>query len=138
MTGYLDAAVCGTCITEPALKTSAKGTAYLRVLLAVGEGDGRQFAWVCCFGESAERVAGQLKKGGRLYAEGTLTAEIYERDSKPTVSLNVAARRAEVLNLIGRQRPKQDRHQEDGRRTNGHLQHERPFDDAPFDHEATR
>jgi single-stranded DNA-binding protein len=101
----IEAALTGVCITEPALKHSAKGTAYLRVLLAAGENDAKQFCWVCCFSEIAERVAVQLKKGGKLYAEGMLTAEIYERDGKPTVSLNVAARRAEVLNQIGKRRP---------------------------------
>jgi single-stranded DNA-binding protein len=137
----LEAAVSGTCITEPALRRSQKGMAYLRVLLAVGEGDARQFCWACCFGDVAERVAGQLKRGGKLYAEGALTSEIYEREGKPTVSLNVAARRCEVLNLIGKQRPKENRQPSSGggSRENRHPQHERPFDDEPFDHrEATR
>jgi single-stranded DNA-binding protein len=139
MSGYLDSAVLGVCITEPVLKQSAKGNAYLRILLAVGDGDGKQFCWVCAFGQDAERVASQLQKGGKLYAEGALSSEIYERDGRATVSLSIAARRVEALNLIGKNRPKKenaDRSAGHDRRGDydraagyRHPQHERPFDD---------
>jgi single-stranded DNA-binding protein len=122
MSGYIDAAVCGVCITEPALKTSAKGTPWTRVLLAVGEGNGKQFAWVCCFGQDAERVVAALRKGSKFYAEGELSSEIYERDGKPAVSLSIKARRIEVLNTIGKARPKQER-RDDGPNGSRHPQH---------------
>jgi single-stranded DNA-binding protein len=147
MAGYLDAAVMGTVIVEPQIRTSSKGTAYARFLLVVGEGDHKQFCWVCAFGHDAERVAPLLKKGGSAYAEGGLTSEIYQRDGKPTVSLSIAARRVEVLNQIGKARPKKDTSHPAGHDGRGdhsraasyrHPQHERPFNDAPFDYEARR
>ena len=64
MTGYIDCAVLGTVIVKPQLKRSAKGTAYARVLLVVGDDAyGKQFAWVTCFGEDAQRVAPLLRRG---------------------------------------------------------------------------
>ena len=64
MTGYIDCAVLGTVIVKPQLKRSAKGTAYARVLLVVGDdAHGKQFTWVTCLGEDAERVALLLTKG---------------------------------------------------------------------------
>ena len=64
MTGYIDCAVLGTVIVKPQLKRSAKGTAYARVLLVVGDdAHGKQFTWVTCFGEDAQRVAPLLRKG---------------------------------------------------------------------------
>ena len=136
---YLDAATCGTVIVEPQLKTSSKGTPYCRFLLVIGDGDAKEFCWVCAFGQDAERVTPLLKKGGKAYAEGTLSSEIYMRDGKPTVSLSIAARRCEALNLIGRNRPKKENadrsaghdRRGDYDRASGyrHPEHERPFDD---------
>jgi hypothetical protein len=57
MTGYLDAAVFGTVLVEPVLKRSSKGTTYCRFLIVIGDGDDKQFAWICAFGADAERVA---------------------------------------------------------------------------------
>lgn len=137
---YLDAAVMGVVIVEPQLKTSSKGTAYARFLLAVGEGEAKQFCWICAFGQDAERVAPLLKKGGKAYAEGALSSEIYTRDNAPTVSLSIAARRVEALNQIGRARPRQqstnrgdrgggyDRRQDHGRPSGSRdPQHEAPL-----------
>jgi single-stranded DNA-binding protein len=134
VSGYLDSAVMGVVIVEPQLKQSARGTAYCRFLLAVGEGEGKQFCWVCAFNDDAERVAPLLRKGGKAYAEGTLSSEIYMRDGQPTVSLSIAARRVEALNQIGRNRPKQDRRDHGGHGSR-HPQHERPDewrDAVPF------
>jgi len=138
MSGYLDSAALGVCITEPKLKTSAKGTAWVRFLLAVGESEGKQFVWVCAFGQDAEKIAASLVKGGKCYAEGAMTSEIYERDGKPTVSLSIAARRVELLNQIGRNRPKRESadrgacydRRDDSRHPAGtrHPQHEAPMD----------
>ncbi len=144
MTGYIDAAVMGVIIKPGELKCSAKGTAWSRTLLVIGDGDHKQFAWVCAFGETAKRVTPQLAKGGKLYAEGELSAEIYQRDGQPTVSLSIAARRVEVLNQIGKAKPKRENADRasygDDRRGNhdrsggySHSQHERPLN-----HEARR
>jgi single-stranded DNA-binding protein len=98
---YIDAAVSGTVIVEPQLKQSAKGNSYARFLLLVGK--------------DAERVAPLLKKGGRAYAEGELSSQVYQRNGEPTVSLSIAARRCEVLNQIGRDRPKREKQDDGGR-----------------------
>jgi single-stranded DNA-binding protein len=103
--GYLDAAIQGMALTAPQLKTSANGKPWARFLLVVGDGEDKQFCWVVCFGEDAGRAAQSIARGAKVYAEGALTSAIYEREGKPTVSLSIAARRLDILNQIGKNRP---------------------------------
>ena len=137
MSGDIEVALTGVCARDPELKHSAKsGKPFCQFSLAVGDGDARRWVRVCCFADTAGKVAGQLRKGGKAYIEGCLEVGIWQPDGKPPqVNLNVAARRVEILGQIGRNRPPKPREQRSG---NGHSQHERPFDDAPFGEEAMR
>lgn len=107
MTGYLDASVSGIIVKDGELRTSGKGTKFLGVTIRIGDGDGAQFCRVTCFAATAEEIAPIAKKGARLLAEGNLTADIYERDGKPTPSLAIAARWARVP-AVGKNRPKRE------------------------------
>jgi single-stranded DNA-binding protein len=107
MTGYIDAALSGVIVKDGELKHSGRGTAYLGLTIRIGDGDGAQFVRVTVFGQLAEDLAPQAEKGARLSAEGTLTADIYERDGKATPSLSVAARWARIP-AVGKNRPKRD------------------------------
>lgn len=114
----IEVAFIGICASVPELKTSKAGKPYCQFSLGVGEGDKRQWVRVCAFAETAEKIAAQLRKGGKAYIEGTLDAGIWHPDGKPpTINLNVAARRVEVLGQIGKNRPRQNRPAVD----NGHA-----------------
>jgi single-stranded DNA-binding protein len=139
MSGDIEVALTGVCARNPELKHSVKsGKPFCQFSLAVGDGDARQWVRVCCFAETAERVAAQLRKGGKAYIEGLLEVGIWQPDGKPPqVNMNVSARRVEILGQIGRNRPPKPQQQTDSRgRLGSHAQHERPFDDAPFDEEV--
>lgn len=95
--------------------TSKAGTVYGTVLLAIDsdktDAQGRSeltFLRVRAFGELA-KVAAELKKGGRAYLEGTLTAGIYwPEGGKPRLDLSVVAFKLEPMR-IGRDRPRQEK-----------------------------
>ena len=68
----IEAAFIGRVGTEPELKTSQAGKPWSSLNAAVGSDDDVQWVRVAVFGETAERLAGHLHKGDRLYVEGTL------------------------------------------------------------------
>lgn len=129
----IECALSGVCARDPELKTSAKGTPYCSFALGVGDDGLRQWVRVVCFNEIAERVAQQLRKGGKAYAEGALDADIWKPNDggEPRVNLNLRARRVEVLNLIGRNRPKRQQTPQHSRQPEaiGAADWQRPFDD---------
>ena len=136
----IDVALSGVCAREPELKISANsGKPYCSFTLGVGAGDARQWVRVCCFGETAEKVAAQLKKGQKAYTEGHLDAGIWQPEGRPAqLNLNVAAWRVEMLGQIGRNKPPKQRDERSRASSQRHSQHEPPFDDDPFPAEMTR
>lgn len=110
MSGEIEIALTGVCVKLPELKMSKTGKPFATFSLVVGDGDNKKFIRVACFGETAEKVAEQLKVGGKVYCEGTLDASIWTpQGGEPRINLNCAARRCEVLNQIGKNRPRQPR-----------------------------
>jgi single-stranded DNA-binding protein len=84
----IDCAFFGSLGNISELKTSKSGKpwAWLSVAAGTGEEDegGRsktQWVKVACFGEAAGRVSGAAK-GTRLYIEGTLKLEEWERQGR--------------------------------------------------------
>ena len=72
----IEAALTGVICGEIELKESRNGNPYLNASLAVdvGSDDGKpQWVRVAVFGENAERIAMTVKKGDKLYCEGSLT-----------------------------------------------------------------
>ncbi len=106
MHGNIECAFIGRLGQEADIKTSAAGNPWTRLSLAVGQGDDTQWVSVAVFGEAAERLCAGLRKGDRVYVEGTLRlAEWAGRDGHRRASLSVAAWKAEKLGAIGRNRP---------------------------------
>lgn len=109
----IECAFSGVALKPPELRTSKAGKPYAQFSLAVGEGENRKFVRVACFGETAEKVAAQLKVGGRAYVEGSLDVGVWAPEGRPPeANMNVAARRVEILNQIGRNKVKQERRDE--------------------------
>ena len=67
------------------------------------------------FGQAAEDLAANLRKGDRCYVEGRLKLERWRKDGEERVGLSVAAWKAEKLGAIGRNKPR--RSPRDGART---------------------
>jgi single-stranded DNA-binding protein len=136
----IEAAFTGICCRDPELKTAQSGKAFCSFTLGVGEGDGRQWVRVVCFEDTAEKVAQQLRKGGKAYCEGFLEIDLWEPDGKPPrINVNCRARRVEILNQIGRNKPGKTQERRTERSTgHRHPQHERPFEDDPFGYGAIR
>ena len=64
-----------------------------------------QWVQIAVFGETAEHLAGSLKGGDRIYVEGRLKLNRWEKDGEQRAGLSVAAWRAEKLGAIGRKKP---------------------------------
>jgi single-stranded DNA-binding protein len=71
MNGNIEAALTGRIGTEPELRTSQAGKAFLKFSVAVGTDDSVQWVQVACFGDRAHELADSLQKGDRVYVEAT-------------------------------------------------------------------
>src|SRR5215469_17791620 len=106
MTG-VECAFAGRIGQEPMLKESQTGKPWVKFSVAVGTGDDAQWLQVAVFGSRAEELAGSLKKGDRIYAEGRLRLNSWQaKDGSQQFGLSVAAWRVEVLGQIGAKRPR--------------------------------
>lgn len=103
----IECALIGRVGTELELKTSQAGTPWAAINVAVGGNDDTQWVRVAVFGETAERLAGQVQKGDRLYVEGSLRLNSWvDRSGKERSGLSVAAWKAEKIGAIGRNKPR--------------------------------
>lgn len=109
MNGNIETAFIGRVGNDPELKTSASGNPWCAFNVAVGSGDNTQWLRVAVFGARAEELAGPLKKGDRIYVEGSLTLRAWESAGEKRFGLNVAAWKCERLGQIGRNKPPKSR-----------------------------
>jgi single-stranded DNA-binding protein len=140
-----EAAIVGAMVSEAVeVKTSQTGKKWAAFKVAVGEGDNRQYARISVFGGLAERLAGELKKGDRVYVEAHSVRlnEYTNRDGEKRSGIQMIASRVEKAGAgaIGRNRirkPKAPRGNDEGG-TNGQGNEvardwQRPLDDQiPF------
>jgi single stranded DNA-binding protein len=114
--GGIEAAFWGVLGNAPELKTSRSGKPLVQVSIVVTVGqdtDGKdvgQWLRVACFGETAERLAHQAKKGDRVYVEGNLTLNSWadKATGEARTALNVAAWKCERVANIGKHRERND------------------------------
>jgi single-strand DNA-binding protein len=151
----IETAFEGTLGRDVELKTSRSGKPYASLALAVATGktdDGSDVTtWIraTCFKELAEEIAATVKKGDRVYVEGTLTLDTWQASNgEQRTGLNCAAWRCKPLGLIGERKPKSSKPSTstkprkpappgNGAANNGAenrgAKHARPFDDdLPF------
>ena len=114
----IEAAFWGVLGNDPELKTSKSGKAFaqMSVVVSVGQDDSgpvSQWLRVACFGETAERLAQQAKKGDRVYVEGTLTLNTWADKAigEARTGLNVAAWKCERVANIGQNRERKNSEQ---------------------------
>lgn len=124
----IECAFSGVCVKAPELKTSSAGKPFATFSVVIGEGELKKFMRVACFGEIAKKVAAQLTVSGKAYCEGRLDASIWQPENgEARLNLNCSARRVEILNQIGKSRPKREPTVQNGR--GGYSDYQRPFDD---------
>jgi single-strand DNA-binding protein len=92
----IDAAFYGTVVRDAEAKISKNGKAYARFTVRDGDGDAAQFVSVMYFGADTGEIAAKIAKGTRIYVEGTLRLDRWEKDGEPRVGLSVMSWHARV------------------------------------------
>ena len=93
---------------DPELKQTQSGHPYVRLRVASNDraGDQEITTWitVMAYGPTAEAVAGYLKKGARVFVQGSLRQHVYESGGQQHTTYYVVARRIEFINNPNGQR----------------------------------
>jgi single-strand DNA-binding protein len=106
----IDCAFFGRLGADADSRISKAGKPWVRLRVAVGRDDETQWLTLSVFGESA-KVASELKKGDRIYAEGSLKLDRWKgNDGVERSGLAVASFRCMRTHQIGRNRPQRDHH----------------------------
>ena len=131
MSSGIECAFSGFLPSEPdGLRTSQAGMPWLAFSAGVGDGDDKQWVRVVVFGERAQEIAPRLHKGGRVYVEGKLSQDEWKgKDGQQRHGLRVAAFRVELLNQIGRNRPRKEKAKASARAAPGSNQSDTALND---------
>ena len=101
----IEAAAFGTLSRDGELKVSAKGKSYLRLNLAVGEGEAVTWLSVLAFDPEAIGRADKFVRGARIYVEGKLSlSEWTGQDGVKRAGLSIMSWHCRPA-AIGRNKP---------------------------------
>jgi single-stranded DNA-binding protein len=104
----IEAAFFGFIAANAEPRTSQAGRLWVRLRVGVGKDDAVQWVSVAVFGKAAEAAAA-LKKGDRIYCEGTIKFDTWRgQDGTERYGLSVASFRLEKTHQIGRNKPKRN------------------------------
>jgi single-stranded DNA-binding protein len=104
----IECAFHGFLAADADARTSQAGKPWVRLRVGVGKDDAVEWLSVAVFGKAAEAAAG-LKKGDRVYCEGSIKLDTWRgNDSIERHGLSVASFKIERTHLIGRNRPKRN------------------------------
>src|SRR5262245_45928364 len=122
----IDCAFHGFLAADADARTSQAGKTWVRLRVGVGRDD-TQWVSVACFGKAAETAAA-LKKGDRVYVEGTIKLDTWTgNDGTERHGLSVASFKIEKTHQIGRNRPKREKGARISVAAGGVLDDEIPF-----------
>jgi single-strand DNA-binding protein len=111
----IECAFNGFLAADAEARTSQAGKQWARLRVGVGKDDALQWASVAVFGKAAEN-AGQLKKGDRIYCEGTIKIDSWRgTDGVDRHTLSVSSFKIEKTHEIGRNRLKREEPPASGR-----------------------
>ena len=120
----IDCAFYGFLAADADARTAAKsGKPWVRLRVGVGRDDDVQWVNVACFGRAAETAA-TLKKGDRIYCEGSIKLDSWKgNDGIERHGLSVAAFKCEQTHKIGRGKDKStsDHASDDEHETNSDM-----------------
>jgi single-stranded DNA-binding protein len=101
----IECAFFGFLAADAESRTSQAGKQWVRMRIGVGKDDAMQWVSVAVFGKAAETAA-ELKRGDRIYCEGTIKIDSWRgSDGADKHGLSVASFKIEKTHQIGRNRP---------------------------------
>jgi single-stranded DNA-binding protein len=104
----IDCAFYGFLAADADSRVSQAGKQWVRLRVGVGKDEEVQWLGVAVFGKAAEAAA-ELRKGDRIYVEGTLKLDSWTgRDGAERHGLSVASFKVDRTHNIGRNRPKRE------------------------------
>jgi single-stranded DNA-binding protein len=113
MTMTIDCAFYGFLAADADARTSKAGKAWVRLRVGVGKDDDTQWVSVAVFGKAADAAA-TLKKGDRIYCEGTIKLDTWRgNDGIEHHALTVAAFKCDRTHNIGRAKERTSDHDEE-------------------------
>jgi single-strand DNA-binding protein len=129
---------------DPEIRATAEGTAVANISIAITEKykdkqgvqkEVTEWVNVAFFGKLAEVVAQYLRKGSKIYVEGKLKTEKYDKNGETRYSTKIIGERMEMIG--GREEKKQNEKAEsedDLREANRQTSEQDAFtdDDIPF------
>jgi single-stranded DNA-binding protein len=105
----IDCAFYGFLAADADSRTSQAGRPWVRLRVGVGKDEEVQWLGVAVFGKAVEAAA-ELRKGDRIYVEGTIKLDSWRgNDGAERHGLSVASFKVERTHNIGRNRPKRER-----------------------------
>jgi single-stranded DNA-binding protein len=120
----IDCAFFGFLAADAEQRTSQAGKIWARLRVGAGKDEAVQWLSVAVFGKAAA-TAVELKKGDRIYCEGTIKIDTWRgQDGVERHGLSVASFKCESTHHIGRNRPKRERATQEKPQPNN-----LPFDD---------
>jgi single-strand DNA-binding protein len=109
----IEAAFFGALGRDAEAKTSKSGKNYLRLNVRVGDGDAVQWVSVMVFGDEVPELALKLRKGARVYVEGSIKLDQWTaQDGTKRHSLNVLSWHCRLAS-IGHNKPARARDNRD-------------------------
>jgi single-stranded DNA-binding protein len=91
--------------SDPESRMSQAGKPWMKFNAAIGEGETVQYCQVAVFGDVAAKISGQTAKGSKIYAEGRLKLDRWQKDGAEKSGLSLSAWRIEILAQIGKNKP---------------------------------
>jgi single-stranded DNA-binding protein len=105
----IDCAFFGFLAADAEARTSKAGKPWARIRVGVGKDSDIQWLTVSVFGKAAELASG-LRKGDRIYCEGTIRLDEWSgNDGVKRHSLAVASFKVDRTHNIGRNKLKRER-----------------------------
>jgi single-strand DNA-binding protein len=128
----IDCAFSGFLAADPDCRTSKAGKPWARIRCGIGSGDAIEWASVACFGSAAETAAG-LKKGDKVYVEGTIKLDHWTAsDGAERYGLSVATFKLIETHQIGRNKKREFAERNGPRPSPERSAPELPDDPIPF------
>jgi single-stranded DNA-binding protein len=104
----IDCAFYGRVTADADPRISQAGKPWVRLRVGVGKDDDVQWVSIAVFGKAAQTAA-KLRKGDRIYCEGTIKVDTWRgQDGTERHGLSVASFKVDRTHNIGRNRPERD------------------------------
>jgi single-stranded DNA-binding protein len=91
--------------SDPESRMSQAGKAWMKFSAAIGEGETTQYCGVAVFGDVAAKISGHIAKGSKIYAEGRLKLDRWQKDGVEKSGLSLSAWRCDLMAQIGKNKP---------------------------------